>query len=56
MAVDRRFFADGAYDRLRLIDKAAFLDFTIEIIRKCDHARGFEILPRRWVIERIIGG
>ena len=25
-------FADGAYDRLELVDKAAYLDFVIQII------------------------
>ncbi|QBL95362.1 hypothetical protein KSAC_31830 (plasmid) [Komagataeibacter saccharivorans] len=26
--------------------------WTIEIIRRSDTAKGFEILPRRWVVER----
>ncbi len=26
----KRLFADGAYDRLRLMDKAAYLDFVLE--------------------------
>jgi len=43
-------FADGAYDRLQLMDKASFLDFTIEIIRRCDKDPGFKVLPRRWVV------
>jgi hypothetical protein len=29
-------FADGAYDRTKLLDKAAFLDFVIEIVRRID--------------------
>ena len=37
------------------MDKAAFLDFTIEIIRRSDTAKGFEVLPRRWVVERTFG-
>jgi hypothetical protein len=32
-------FADGAYDRLKLMDKAAFLHFTVEIVRRCDRSR-----------------
>src|SRR5580704_10697048 len=24
----------------------------IEIIKRSDHAKGFEVLPRRWVVER----
>jgi transposase len=28
---------------------------TIEIIRRSDTAQGFEVLPRRWVVERTFG-
>jgi putative transposase len=48
----KHLFADGAYDRTKLMDKAAFLAFVIEIIRRSDTAKGFEALQRRWVIER----
>ena len=51
----KHLFADGAYDRLKLMDKAAYLDFVIEIIRRCDHQKGFQVLPRRWVVERTFG-
>ena len=26
--------------------------WTLEIIKRSDHAEGFEVLPRRWVVER----
>jgi putative transposase len=45
-------FADSAYDRGRLLDKAAFLDFTVEVVRRIDKDPGFKLLPRRWVVER----
>lgn len=48
----KHLFADGAYDRLKLMDKASFLDFTVEIIRRSDRDPGFKVLPRRWVVER----
>ena len=51
----KHLFADGAYDRRKLMDKAAFKDFVIEVIRRCDAAKGFEVLPRRWVVERTFG-
>ena len=44
--------ADGAYDRTQLMDKAAFLDFVIEVVRRIDTEPGFKVLPRRWVVER----
>jgi len=51
----KHFFADGAYDRGRLMDKAAFLDFIIEVVRRIDGNPGFKVLPRRWVVERTFG-
>ena len=55
--------ADGAYDRTQLMDydrtqlmdKAAFRDFTIQIVKRSDTAKGFEVLPRRGVVERTFG-
>ena len=29
-------------------------DWTIEIIKRSDTAKGFEVLPRRWVVERTL--
>ncbi len=37
------------------MDKAAFLDFVVEIVRRSDQATGFEVIPRRWVVERTFG-
>jgi putative transposase len=49
----RHVFADGGYagDKLRgaLKDHG---DWTIEIVKRSDAAKGFEVLPRRWVVER----
>ncbi len=47
--------ADGAYDRTTLMDKPAFLDFVIEVVRRIEGQQGFEVLPRRWVVERTFG-
>ena len=51
----KHLFADGAYDRTQLMDKAAFLDFVIEVVRRMDKEAGFKVLPRRWVVERTFG-
>lgn len=49
----RHVFADGAYAGDKLEHAMASLGrWTIEIIRRCDTAKGFELLPRRWVVER----
>lgn len=51
----KHLFADGAYDRGKLMDKAAFLDFTIEVVKRMQGETGFKVLPRRWVVERSFG-
>jgi len=51
----KHFFADGAYDRRTLLDKAAFPDFVVEVVRRTDADPGFKVIPRRWVVERSIG-
>jgi hypothetical protein len=33
----KHLFADGAYDRLELMDKIAYLEFVVEIIRRSDN-------------------
>ncbi len=32
----KHLFADSAYDRKKLLDKAAFLDFTVAVVRRTD--------------------
>jgi putative transposase len=49
----RHIFADGAYagGRLRTALEGHGA-WTIEVIKRSDTAKGFEVLPRRWVVER----
>jgi transposase len=51
----KHLFADGAYDRTALMEKAAFRDFVVEIVRRIDKEPQFKVLPRRWVVERSLG-
>lgn len=51
----RHLFADGAYDRRRLLDKAAFLEFVIEVVHRIDADPDFKPIARRWVVERTFG-
>ena len=49
----RHIFADGGYAGEKL--EAALRgqgDWTLEIIKRSDAAKGFVLLPRRWVVER----
>jgi transposase len=51
----KHLFADGAYDRRTLMDKAAFKYFVIKVIKRLGCEPGFQVLPRRWVVERTFG-
>ena len=51
----KHLFADGACDRLKLMDKASYLDFVVEVVRRCDNQKCFKVLPRRWGVERTCG-
>ncbi len=49
----RHVFADGGYagDKLKgVLENLG--DWTIEIVKRSDAAKGFVLLPRRWVVER----
>lgn len=49
----RHVFADGGYAGDKLKDALKQIgDWTIEIIKRSDAAKGFVLLPRRWVVER----
>lgn len=50
----KHILADAGYGRTILMDKAAFLDFIVVIIRRSD-PKGLQVLPRRWVVERAFG-
>jgi transposase len=50
----KKLLADGGYQG-PAFQKAlakALPHLEIEIIKRSDHAKGFEVLPRRWVVER----
>lgn len=51
----KHLFADGSYNRLKLMEKATSLNFVVEIIGRSDTQKSFEVLPRRWVVERSFG-
>lgn len=49
----RHIFADGAYRGQQLLDELAGSGkWTIEVIKRDLGAKGFQLLPRRWVVER----
>ncbi|WP_405192668.1 transposase [Streptomyces anthocyanicus] len=47
-----RVWADGGYTGHLVNWSATQLGVTLDIVRRSDDTRGFQILPRRWVVER----
>ena len=51
-----KLYADGGYQGPQF--KAALLDIVrqvdVEIVKRSDAAKGFTVLPKRWVVERTI--
>jgi transposase len=50
----KKLFADGGYQgrKFHAAQKKALPNLMTEIVKRSDCAKGFEILPRRWVVER----
>lgn len=46
----RHIWADGGYAGSLVTWTAAFLGWTLQIVKRTD--KGFKLLPRRWVVER----
>ena len=52
----RKLFADAGYQGPKFRDALvkAMPGMSVEIVKRSDRASGFEVLPRRWVVERTI--
>ncbi len=49
-----KIFADGAYGGEKLRKAMAGAAWTVEVVKRSAQAKGFEVIPRRWVVERTI--
>jgi transposase len=51
-----KLFADGGYQGPQFADGVAkcLPQLAVEIVRRPEQAKGFEVLPMRWVVERTL--
>ena len=47
-------FADGAYRGDKLRQAMAEASWRIEVVKRDAQAKGFQVIPKRWVVERTI--
>ena len=52
----RKLYADGGYQGpvFQKAVRKVLPPATVKIVKRSDHAKGFTVLPRRWVVERTI--
>ncbi len=51
----QRIWADGGYTGALEPWVASFSGAALEIVKRSDDQKGFQVLPRRWVVERTLG-
>ena len=53
----RKLYADGGYQGpvFRKALRPVLRHIDVEIVKRSDRAQGFEVLPKRWIVERTIG-
>lgn len=51
-----KLYADGGYQgpEFRKAVSGIIAQIDVEIVKRCDNARGFVVLPKRWVVERTL--
>jgi transposase len=51
-----KLFADGGYQGPQFHSAVAAIlpQLSVEIVKRSDRAKGFEVLPKRWVVERTL--
>ena len=53
----RKLYADGGYrgPKFKAALRRVPLRVEVEIVKRADAAKGFKVLPKRWIVERTIG-
>ena len=52
-----KLYADGGYQgrQFQSALRRVLRQVTVEIVKRSDTAKGFTVLPKRWIVERTIG-
>jgi len=52
----RKLYADGGYQgpQFQASVREAMRRINVEIVKRCDTAKGFAVLPKRWIVEQTI--
>ncbi len=52
-----KLYADGGYqgEQFQNALRGVMRQINVEIVKRSDTAKGFTVLPRRWIVERTIG-
>jgi putative transposase len=48
-------WADGGFASAALVDEYATYGWTLEVVEPPGAARGFTVVPKRWIVERTFG-
>ena len=51
----KRLWADGGFSGADFARTARRLGRDVEVVKRSDDMQGFEVLPKRWIVERTFG-
>ena len=51
----KKIFVDGGYKKGCIEWALLMFRWTVEVVKRSDKAKGFEVLPKRWIVERTFG-
>ena len=51
----KKLWADGGFSGEAVAQTAKRLGREVEVVKRSDDIKGFEVLPKRWIVERTFG-
>ena len=50
----KKIFVDGGYKKGCIEWVLLMFSWIVEVVKRSDTAKGFKILPKRWIVERVL--